>query len=60
VAALAALATDAGCGAQPNRFDEATLDHFFEAYSEQIVESSLVARGREKLYVLQGAGRHER
>jgi SAM-dependent methyltransferase len=55
VAALAALATDAGYGAQPNRFDEATLDRFFEAYSERIVESSLVARGREKLYVLRGA-----
>jgi hypothetical protein len=53
VAALAALASDAGYGAQPNRFDEATLDRFFEAYSERIVESSLVARGREKLYVLQ-------
>jgi len=54
VAALAAFASDAGYGAQPNRFDEATLDRFFEAYSERIVESSLVARGREKLYVLQG------
>jgi SAM-dependent methyltransferase len=54
VSALAALATDAGYGAQPNRFDEATLDRFFEAHSERIVESSLVARGREKLYVLQG------
>jgi SAM-dependent methyltransferase len=55
VAALAALSSDAGYGAQPNRFDEATLDRFFEAYSERIVESSLVARGREKLYVLRGA-----
>ena len=53
VAALAALASDAGYGAQPNRFDEATLDRFFEVHSERIVESSLVARGREKLYVLQ-------
>ena len=55
VAALAARASDAGDGVQPNRFDEATLDRFFEAYSERIVESSLVARGREKLYVLRGA-----
>ena len=54
VAVFAALASDAGYGAQPNRFDEATLDRFFEAYSDRIVESSLVARGREKLYVLQG------
>ena len=59
VAALAALASDAGHGAQPERFDEATLDRFFEAYSERIVESSLFARDREKLYVLQGGGRHE-
>lgn len=54
VAVLAALATNAGYGAQPNRFDEVALDRFFEAFSERIVESSLVARGREKLYVLQG------
>ena len=54
VAALAALATNAGHGAEPNRFDEAALDRFFERYSERVIESSLVARGREKLYVLRG------
>jgi len=59
MAALAAFATDAGDGAQPNRFDEATLDRFFDAYSERIVEASRVARGREKLYVLNGEAADE-
>jgi SAM-dependent methyltransferase len=54
MAALAALGTDAGYGAQSSRFDEASLDRFFEAYADQVVESSLVAQGREKLYVLEG------
>jgi hypothetical protein len=54
VALLAALGSDAGYGAQPSRFDETMLDRFFERYADRIVESSLVARGREKLFVLEG------
>jgi SAM-dependent methyltransferase len=54
MATLAALGTDAGYGAQSSRFDEGSLDRFFEAYADRVVESSPVARGREKLYVLEG------
>lgn len=44
--------TDAGDGAQQHRFTEATLDAFFERYADRVVERSLIAGGREKLYVL--------
>lgn len=44
--------TDAGDGAQAHRFTEATLDEFFGRYPDRIAQRSLIAGGREKLYVL--------
>ncbi|MEU2033830.1 class I SAM-dependent methyltransferase [Nocardia amamiensis] len=44
--------TDAGDGEQAHRFTETTLDEFFAGYGAQVVRQSLIAGGREKLYVL--------
>lgn len=44
--------TNAGDGAQTRRFTEETLDEFFSGYAERIEQQSLIAGGREKLYVL--------
>ncbi|WP_327114915.1 class I SAM-dependent methyltransferase [Nocardia sp. NBC_01730] len=44
--------TDAGDGEQAHRFTEQTLDEFFTAYGPRVVRQSLIAGGREKLYVL--------
>ncbi|MBF6300024.1 hypothetical protein IU459_21120 [Nocardia amamiensis] len=44
--------TDAGDGEQAHRFTEPTLDEFFAGYGAQVVRQSLIAGGREKLYVL--------
>lgn len=52
--AFAAL-TDAGAGPEHNRFDEGSLDSFFDGYRDQVSAKALIAAGREKLYVLQGA-----
>ncbi|MFD0362230.1 methionine biosynthesis protein MetW [Nocardia sp. GCM10030253] len=52
LAALGQRFTDAGDGAQAHRFTEATLDEFFRDYESRVVERSLIAGGREKLFVL--------
>ncbi|MEU4345475.1 class I SAM-dependent methyltransferase [Nocardia sp. NPDC023852] len=44
--------TDAGDGEQAHRFTEQTLDEFFAEYGPRVVRQSLIAGGREKLYVL--------
>ncbi|MGQ4600000.1 methionine biosynthesis protein MetW [Nocardia sp. R6R-6] len=44
--------TDAGDGEQADRFTERTLDEFFTGYGPRVVRRSLIAGGREKLYVL--------
>ncbi|MFQ6328566.1 class I SAM-dependent methyltransferase [Nocardia sp. CWNU-33] len=52
LAAIGQRFTDAGDGAQAQRFTEATLDALFRAYESRVVEQSLIAGGREKLFVL--------
>jgi trans-aconitate methyltransferase len=44
--------TDAGDGEQAHRFTERTLDEFFTPYRSRVARQSLIAGGREKLYVL--------
>ncbi|WP_109529997.1 MULTISPECIES: class I SAM-dependent methyltransferase [Nocardia] len=52
LAAAARRFTDAGDGAQEHRFVESSLDGFFLAYESRVAERTLIAGGREKLYVL--------
>lgn len=52
LAAAARRFTDAGDGAQEHRFTETSLDDFFRAYQTRVAQRSLIAGGREKLYVL--------
>lgn len=52
LAAIGKRFTDAGDGAQAHRFTEATLDEFFLGYESRVVQRSLIAGGREKLFVL--------
>ncbi|OBH58706.1 class I SAM-dependent methyltransferase [Mycobacterium sp. E2479] len=52
LAALGRRFTNPGDGAQAHRFTEATLDEFFRNYAPRVVQQSLIAGGREKLYVL--------
>ncbi|WP_069166127.1 class I SAM-dependent methyltransferase [Nocardia altamirensis] len=52
LAALGQRFTAAGDGVQAHRFTEETLDEFFRAYAPRVVRQSLIAGGREKLYVL--------
>ncbi|MCM6778319.1 class I SAM-dependent methyltransferase [Nocardia sp. CDC159] len=56
LAAIGRRYTDAGDGAQTRRFTEATLDELFRAYENRVVARSLIAGGREKLYVLDARG----
>jgi SAM-dependent methyltransferase len=58
LSAIARRATDAGLGARPSRFTEATLDALFAALPLKPVRSFLIPGGREKVYVL-GAAREE-
>ncbi|MEV5837743.1 class I SAM-dependent methyltransferase [Nocardia sp. NPDC052112] len=44
--------TNAGDGAQAHRFTEATLDELIGGYASRVVERSLIAGGREQLFVL--------
>jgi SAM-dependent methyltransferase len=44
--------TNVGDGAQANRFTEALLDELFRDYAPRVEQQSLIAGGREKLYVL--------
>jgi SAM-dependent methyltransferase len=52
VAWIARRSTDAGLGAAPQRFTEATLDTFFAAYASRVSRCFLIPGGREKVYVL--------
>ena len=46
------LFTNPGVGDHSQRFNEATLDHFFSRYRSLVQQSFLVAGGREKLFIL--------
>jgi SAM-dependent methyltransferase len=46
------LLTNPGVGDHRYRFDEASLDQLFSRYSSSVVQSGLIAGGREKMYVL--------
>lgn len=50
--------TNPGTGEQAHRFNEALLDQFFMPYAQQgaVKDASLIAGGREKLYILSAAG----
>jgi SAM-dependent methyltransferase len=52
LAMLARSLTDAGDGAPAHRFSEALLDEFFYDYGPRVVQESLIAGGRDKLYVV--------
>ncbi|CAM4275800.1 methionine biosynthesis protein MetW [Nocardia ninae] len=52
LAAIGQRFTNAGDGAQAHRFTEETLDELFRGYESRVVRQSLIAGGREKLYVL--------
>ncbi|WP_280386480.1 class I SAM-dependent methyltransferase [Nocardia wallacei] len=52
LAAIARRYTNAGEGAQRHRFTEATLDDLFRRYESRVVRQSLIAGGREKLFVV--------
>jgi hypothetical protein len=54
LAGLARKFTNPGTGDQLHRFDEARLDGLLEIYRQrgQVVQTRLIAGGREKLYVL--------
>ncbi|BCK55339.1 class I SAM-dependent methyltransferase [Nocardia wallacei] len=52
VAAAARRYTDAGAGARDHRFTEQTLEELFSRYESRILRRSLIAGGREKLFVL--------
>nr|WP_198429073.1 methionine biosynthesis protein MetW [Nocardia bovistercoris] len=52
LAAVARRFTDAGEGAEEHRFTETSLDAFLDRYADRVEQRSLIAGGREKLYVL--------
>lgn len=52
---LGRVFTDAGSGAQPLRFTEASLAEFFSAYEPRVSQCLSTAGGREKIYVLNGS-----
>jgi len=54
LAFLARKLTNPGTGDQPNRFNEVRLDALLDPYRRrgQVLESRLIAGGREKLYIL--------
>ncbi len=56
LAFLARKLTNPGTGDQPHRFNEARLEALLQPYRQQgrVVESRLIAGGREKLYILAG------
>jgi SAM-dependent methyltransferase len=56
LAFLARKLTNPGTGDQPHRFNEARLDALLQPYRQrgQVLESGLIAGGREKLYILAG------
>src|SRR5205823_4786501 len=52
LAAFAGRQADAGLGARARRFNEQTLDAFFEGLSLRPSRTFLIPGGREKVYVL--------
>jgi SAM-dependent methyltransferase len=52
LAVLGRRLTNVGDGAQANRFTEGMLEELFRDYATRVVQHSLIAGGREKLYVL--------
>jgi hypothetical protein len=55
---IARRSADPGSGHKAQRFDEASLDAFFdEHYRSQIVQHTLIPGGREKIYCLRGGAR---
>ena len=52
LASLGRMFTNAGAGEQRLRFTEVSLVDFFSAYASRVVNSFLIAGGREKVYVL--------
>lgn len=46
------LFTNPGVGNHSQRFNEASLDQFFSRYSSSVVQSYVIAGGREKVYLL--------
>jgi SAM-dependent methyltransferase len=53
LAVVVAHLTDPGHGAQPRRFDEASLDAFFRTIEPSPTRSFLIPGGREKVYILE-------
>lgn len=51
-AAIARRETDAGSGSHALRFNEQTLDAFFQPYQRQVSRAFLLPGGREKVYML--------
>jgi SAM-dependent methyltransferase len=51
---LGRLFTNPGVGEHSLRFTEASLADFFSAYASRVIQSSAIAGGREKVYVLDG------
>lgn len=56
VARLGSHAADPGVGGHAERFTEATLDRLMEPHRERVLSSFAIPGGREKVYVLAGAG----
>lgn len=56
VGMLGRQAADPGVGGHGGRFTEATLDQLMARYRERVLSAFLIPGGREKVYVLRGAG----
>jgi hypothetical protein len=55
---IATRSADPGSGHKAQRFDEASLDAFFnEHFADRILHHGLIPGGREKIYCLRGAAR---
>lgn len=52
IAYIAARLSDPGTGDLTQRFNEQSLDAFFESYANAVDESFLIPGGRDKVYVL--------
>jgi SAM-dependent methyltransferase len=56
IATLGRRGADPGVGAHAERFTEATLDALMDGYRERVLSAFPIPGGREKVYVLAGAG----
>lgn len=56
IGAVGRRAADPGVGGHDQRFTEATLDGLMDRYRDRLVIEFLIPGGREKVYVLRGAG----